>query len=391
MMTITTNRSFLIDRNKLTQASILIYTFLLVLSKYSCLEQYTPFANAAMSIPFFLLFLIGLYKEKRINPYILLSLISILLSGITNLQLIYPIANIIYIGATYHLIKRHDFLTMRYLFFWIIASNFINFYIYTFLTPDYIGYKSIGPFIINRIAFDIIYLSGASTIAMFSFIIAKRYENKLLVFLIQITSLIVIFKAGKLSVYGILLVLFAIHYLISSSRFKAVESLYIYFAKYFIFLLFISSYLVYELKDNMNETLIRLLTLRDVIWTDYYDAFFKSGKILFGNGFIPHNTTISFTNNTHSQYLMIIYVLGFFGSIIYLSYFLKLVKNTIVNVHTENGIYLKLVGCILFLMITDSYFVLSANTMYLLIFMHVLLHLDDIKRQDRTSITKRPQ
>ena len=390
-MAITTNRSFLIDRNRLTQASILIYTLFLVLSKYTYLQQYMLFASAVMSIPFFLLFLIGLYKEKRINPYILLSLVSILLSGITNLQLIYPIANIVYIGAAHHLIKRNDFLTMRYLFFWIIVSNFINFYIYTFLTPEHIGYKVIGPFVISRVSFDILYLSSASTTAMFSLIIAKRYENKPLVFLIQITSLIVIFKTGKLSVYGILLALFAIHYLISSSRFKTVESLYIYFAKSFIFLLFISSYLVYELKDNMDKTLIQLLTLRDVIWTDYYDAFFKSGKILFGNGFIPHNTTISFTNNTHSQYLMIIYVLGFFGSIIYLSCFLKLVKNTIVNVHTENGIYLKLVVCILFLMITDSYFVLSANTMYLLILMHVLLHLDDIKRQDRTSITKRPQ
>jgi len=356
-----------------------LYLITALLSIYMPIKTIMLYALAFFHYYFGLYFFYTIKNNNyQINIYILLILtsliISIFMSGTFGH---YAIINIFTIFGIYYLIETDATYTIDRLILYIILISSINFFIYLLLPPDYISMKVIAGFILNRIQLDFLPLSITSLLALLAFILSENLKSKMLMYLLKVMNVILIIKLGKLSVIATLLIIYILAHILKRVYPVINKHFLNIFLKIGYTVLFLTALLLVIFKAYFDSDILILFTFRDVIYADFINYTFNHGSLLYGNGFIANSTEISSLSSTnpHNQALGIFFNLGFFGLIIFLLTFLKVLINTVNRLKLGDDIPFKVFFSLSLLMSMDSYFILTVFPLSLLFIMFYLIKL----------------
>lgn len=355
-----------------------IYIILWFLVAYAPLSKKALYSINFLSVIWTFIFFKNLFLyKKRINKYICILIVAIFLSFLCNLknlfQISYYILNINMIISIYSLIEIYREKLLNRIYFFTIIFSILNLIIYLIFPPDYIGVKIINGIKIIRVQLNFLPLSIASIISLLSFYIADKY-NFFKKYLIKFLNLCLIIKLGKISVFGALIfITFLSNFIYFLKLNKHMKKIMEIFFKIIIMINFLIAFIVITLQNLYNISNFSLLTLREDIWRYYIKYFVSEGNVIFGNGFIEPDNKILGMTNTHNQYLNIVIVLGIFGVIAFFIYFNKILKNTLDELYLGNKVPFKIFITLIFIMISDSYFILTVFPLYMTLFMSFLL------------------
>lgn len=281
--------------------------------------------------------------------------------------------NINIIVSIYSIVKIYHKKLLDKIYFVTIFFSILNLLIYLILPPDYIGVKLVKGIKLVRIQLNILPLSIASIISILSFFMCNKYEAKKK-YLIKLLNLYLIIKLGKISILGALIFITSISNIIYIFKYnKLIKQILEIFFKIIIVINFLTSFIIIKLQELYGVSNFTLLTFREDIWRHYIEYFITEGNFLFGNGFIePDNKVLNMTN-PHNQYLNIIIILGLFGGWVFFIYFNKILKNTLNELYLGNKSIFQIFLTLIFIMITDSYFILTVFPLYMTLFMSFLM------------------
>lgn len=328
---------------------------------------------------FMLLFFIGfirkILKKHRINLYILLIIVSFMLSSIFNLkEMPKYIINIFTLCSCYYIVEyiytKNKNITDIILRILTIVTIF-NFLLIVFLPGVEQNPKEVFGIVISRNNVKYLGLAIASINAGLVLTCIKNYKNKYTRFLIFLISLIVILNSGKLSVILTLILV----KILKELFLKLPKILSIKIFQIMITIFFLGNYIYLKIENYLKEYINteKILTGRVILWKDYTEYIINKGNLFLGNGFFESGKKISYLTHPHNNYLSIIYTLGIFGGVIFLLFFLKIVKKMFENLNNQNDYKLTCLLFIFFIMNTDDYFLITVYPIYNLVFIDTLL------------------
>ena len=355
-----------------------IYIILWFLVAYTPLSKKSLYSINFLSFIWTIVFFKNLFLyKKRINKYIFILIGAIFFSFLCNFknlfQISYYILNINMIISIYSLIEIYQKKLLDKIYFFIVIFSILNLIIYLILPPDYIGVKIINGIKMIRVQLNLLPLSIASIISLLSFYIADKYKfwKK---YLIKLLNLILIIKLGKISVLGALIFVTALSNFIFFLKLnKHMKKIVEVFIKIIIMINFSAAFIIIAIQKLYRISNFSLLTLREDIWRHYIKYFINEGNIIFGNGFIEPDNKILDMTNPHNQYLNIVIILGIVGMIAFFIYFNKILKNTLNELYFGNKVPFKIFITLIFIMISDSYFILTVFPLYMTLLMSFLL------------------
>lgn len=355
-----------------------IYIILWFLVAYTPLSKKSLYSINFLSFIWTIVFFKNLFLyKKRINKYIFILIGAIFFSFLCNFknlfQISYYILNINMIISIYSLIEIYQKKLLDKIYFFIVIFSILNLIIYLILPPDYIGVKIINGIKMIRVQLNLLPLSIASIISLLSFYIADKYKfwKK---YLIKLLNLILIIKLGKISVLGALIFVTALSNFIFFLKLnKHMKKIVEVFFKIIIMINFSAAFIIIAIQKLYRISNFSLLTLREDIWRHYIKYFINEGNIIFGNGFIEPDNKILDMTNPHNQYLNIVIILGIVGMIAFFIYFNKILKNTLNELYFGNKVPFKIFITLIFIMISDSYFILTVFPLYMTLLMSFLL------------------
>ena len=355
-----------------------IYIILWFLVAYTPLSKKSLYSINFLSFIWTIVFFKNLFLyKKRINKYIFILIGAIFFSFLCNFknlfQISYYILNINMIISIYSLIEIYQKKLLDKIYFFIVIFSILNLIIYLILPPDYIGVKIINGIKMIRVQLNLLPLSIASIISLLSFYIADKYKfwKK---YLIKLLNLILIIKLGKISVLGALIFVTALSNFIFFLKLnKHMKKIVEVFFKIIIMINFSAAFIIIAIQKLYSISNFSLLTLREDIWRHYIKYFINEGNIIFGNGFIEPDNKILDMTNPHNQYLNIVIILGIVGMIAFFIYFNKILKNTLNELYFGNKVPFKIFITLIFIMISDSYFILTVFPLYMTLLMSFLL------------------
>lgn len=308
------------------------------------------------------------FKKNKKDSYTLGVLLLLLLSLIFNLEtynFIYTFVNISVLLACMLITKEKYEKIISIAKKNLVIFNYINFILLHFFHVTSSDAKKIFGYTIVRRRTDWINLSIVSMWAFLLLIysiwgIKENYKRTMYDYLNIAISLILIFLSGKVNVF---IAIFTITLITFYRKFSNKNSMLILFVEFF----FVNtSWIFLSLKKIVGKFIDVpfILTGRDRLWQDYYIYMFENPfKIIVGSNFMQEE--VSYINHPHNQYLMIFYILGIFGIILYFMLFYKVLKNT----NKKNKLLFNLNMGILIIMTGDDYFVLTVMPLYCLIIM----------------------
>ncbi|WP_298972637.1 hypothetical protein [uncultured Fusobacterium sp.] len=203
----------------------------------------------------------------------------------------------------------------------------------------------------------------------------KNHKRTMYDYINIVISFILIFLSGKINVFIAIIIIALIAFYKKISK---INNFLILFIEFF----FVNtSWLFLSLKKIVGKfiDIPFILTGRDKLWQDYYTYIFETPfKVIFGFNFMQKE--VSYIDHPHNQYLMIFYILGIFGIVLYFLLFYKVLKNT----NKDSKLLFNLNMGILILMTGDDYFVLTIMPLYYLIIMCGLyFNKKEVKQNER--------
>ncbi|QQS88004.1 O-antigen ligase family protein [Fusobacterium canifelinum] len=322
----------------------------------------------ALSFLVLLVYHKNFFKKNKKDIYTLGIFILLLLSLIFNIELhnfTYTFVNISVLLACMLIAKEKYEKVINIIKKNLIFFNYINLILLNFFHVTSSNAKKIFGYTIIRRRTDWINLSIVSIWALLLLIysiwnIKENHKRTMYDYINIVISFVLIFLSGKVNVFIAIMTisLIAFYRKISNKSNFLIISLQLFFIN--------TSWLFLSLKKIVGKFIDVpfILTGRDRLWLDYYTYMFENPfKIIFGFNFLQEE--VSYINHPHNQYLMIFYILGIFGIILYSLLFYRVLKNT----NKKNKLLFNLNIGILILMTGDDYFVLTVMPLYYLIIM----------------------
>lgn len=314
-------------------------------------------------------------KNNKKDIYVWSIIFFLFCSCMLNFNLhnfMYTVANIITILCCMLLIKKYEIKVILIIYKQLFFFSYINFILLNFFHTTSSDAKKIFGYSIVRRASDWVNLSAVSTWALLLLIISfflLKQKKSIFLFLNIFLSLWLIVISGKVNVFiSLFLVIFFIVY---EKIFKGTLVL----AYILEFILVNTSWLFLFFKKNISHfiDIPFILTGRDKLWKDYLIYIYDHPhKFITGFNFLQED--VSYINHPHNQYLMILYIMGLVGVIVYLIIFYRVLRNT----YDKNKMLFYLNIIIFVLMTGDDYFVL---TVYPITFLIILSGLNLKNRQ----------
>jgi len=359
-----------------------IYLIVMLLSIYMPIKESMLYLLVLMNTYFFIQFLIYLKKENfKINMYLLIVFSSLIISIVmSGKYFYYSLVNLLVISAIYYIVEFDFKYLLDRLRIYIFISTAVNFYFYFTLKPDYSGAKVVSGILIERVQLDFLPLSITSILALLTFVLSDSLRSKLLVYTLKFMSILLIIHLGKLSVIATLLLTYSSFFLLKLFYNKTTKYYMntIYIGIYVLIYIFV--FLLFIFGDSMPPEIIQLLTLRDQIYSAFIQYSLDNNTILFGNGYINNFTYITdLTTSAHNQYLNIFFILGIFGYIVFIIFFIKILLNTLHGVEKGSYMPFKVFFSISLLMTMDNYFILTVFPLTMIFMLLFLLKLSPSK------------
>ena len=216
-------------------------------------------------------------------------------------------------------------------------------------------------------------LSAASLIAVLSVIISSEIKNRIIAYIIIGINVFLIIKLGKISAISTIALVLSFSFILTrAKRITNLNILKFIVGLFYIPVFFFSFILVY-LKDEFNDNFIRLITFRDEIYSEFIKYTIQDGRFIFGNGFINNEVgDLLLHSNPHNQALGVFFTLGFFGLVMFLLFFLKILGRTLEEKYRFGGNDFDIFIALSLLMMMDSYFVLTVFPVQMVFFIFYL-------------------
>ncbi|WP_147382472.1 O-antigen ligase domain-containing protein [Fusobacterium sp. oral taxon 370] len=322
-------------------------------------------------------------KKNKKDIYTFRISLLLLLSLIFNIELhnfIYTFINIIVLLACMLITKEKCEKIIEIIKKNLIIFNYLNYFLLNFFHTTSLSAKKIFGYTIVRKRTDLVNLSIVSIWALLLLIYSiwnmkKNHKRTMYDYINIVISFILIFLSGKINVFIAIIIIALIAFYKKISK---INNFLILFIEFF----FVNtSWLFLSLKKIVGKfiDIPFILTGRDKLWQDYYTYIFETPfKVIFGFNFMQKE--VSYIDHPHNQYLMIFYILGIFGIVLYFLLFYKVLKNT----NKDSKLLFNLNMGILILMTGDDYFVLTIMPLYYLIIMCGLyFNKKEVKQNER--------
>lgn len=322
-------------------------------------------------------------KKNKKDIYTFRISLLLLLSLIFNIELhnfIYTFINIIVLLACMLITKEKCEKIIEIIKKNLIIFNYLNYFLLNFFHTTSLSAKKIFGYTIVRKRTDLVNLSIVSIWALLLLIYSiwnmkKNHKRTMYDYINIVISFILIFLSGKINVFIAIIIIALITFYKKISK---INNFLILFIEFF----FVNtSWLFLSLKKIVGKfiDIPFILTGRDKLWQDYYTYIFETPfKVIFGFNFMQKE--VSYIDHPHNQYLMIFYILGIFGIVLYFLLFYKVLKNT----NKDSKLLFNLNMGILILMTGDDYFVLTIMPLYYLIIMCGLyFNKKEVKQNER--------
>lgn len=323
------------------------------------------------------------FKKNKKDIYTLGIFILLLLSLIFNIELhnfTYTFVNISVLLACMLIAKEKYEKVINIIKKNLIFFNYINLILLNFFHVTFSNAKNFFGYTIIRRKTDWINLSTVSMWALLLLIYSiwnmkENHKRTIYDYINIVISFILIFLSGKINVFIAIITIALIAFYKKISK---INNFLILFIEFF----FVNtSWLFLSLKKIVGKfiDIPFILTGRDKLWQDYYTYIFETPfKVIFGFNF--RQKEVSYIDHPHNQYLMIFYILGIFGIVLYFLLFYKVLKNT----NKDSKLLFNLNMGILILMTGDDYFVLTIMPLYYLIIMCGLyFNKKEVKQNER--------
>ena len=322
-------------------------------------------------------------KKNKKDIYTFRISLLLLLSLIFNIELhnfIYTFINIIVLLACMLITKEKCEKIIEIIKKNLIIFNYLNYFLLNFFHTTSLSAKKIFGYTIVRKRTDLVNLSIVSIWALLLLIYSiwnmkKNHKRTMYDYINIVISFILIFLSGKINVFIAIIIIALIAFYKKISK---INNFLILFIEFF----FVNtSWLFLSLKKIVGKfiDIPFILTGRDKLWQDYYTYIFETPfKVIFGFNFMQKE--VSYIDHPHNQYLMIFYILGIFGIVLYFLLFYKVLKNT----NKDSKLLFNLNMGILILMTGDDYFVLTIMPLYYLMIMCGLyFNKKEVKQNER--------